>query len=162
MSEGEPGARIRNADEADVPQMVEVLLRAFRGWPAFEIEVPAVEHLRWKMRSDPMAPRNQWVTEVDGRIAGLSLAIVRRVRMRGQDYLVRDGVDAAVDPGYQGRRLYSSMADELESTPQTAEFDLGAALENIEFKIVGNIEGQVDLDLGLAAAEHFFENGHEI
>ena len=125
MSEGEPGARIRNADEADVPQMVEVLLRAFRGWPAFEIEVPAVEHLRWKMRSDPMAPRNQWVTEVDGRIAGLSLAIVRRVRMRGQDYLVRDGVDAAVDPGYQGRRLYSSMADELESTPQTAEFDLG-------------------------------------
>ena len=125
MSGGVPGARVRNAGEADVPQMVELLLRAFQRWPAFEIEVPAIEHLRWKMRSDPMAPRNQWVTEVDGRIAALSLSIVRRVRMRGQDYLLRDGVDAAVDPRYQGRRLYSSMADDVERTPQNAEFDLG-------------------------------------
>jgi hypothetical protein len=87
---GVPGARIRNADEADVPQMVENLLRAFQGWPAFEIEVPAIEHLRWKMRSDPISPRNQWVTEVDGQIADL-------LALPGRTDVVRSLVEDALD-----------------------------------------------------------------
>jgi hypothetical protein len=125
MEDETPDARVRNAREADVPEMVELLFRAFERWPAFDLGVTAIDHLRWKMRSDPIAPENQWVVEVEGRIAALSLSIVHRARMGGREYLVREGVDAAVDPRYQGRRLWSWMADEVERSPQNAEFDLG-------------------------------------
>ena len=125
MSEAGARARIRNPTEADGPQMAELLSRAFQGWPAFETHVPALEHLRWKMRSDPIAARHHWVSEVDGRVAAMLLRIVRRVRVRGRDCLARDGVDAAADPLYQGQRLYSSLLDHVGQSPRDSEFDLG-------------------------------------
>ena len=124
MSEADRRAAIRNAGEADGPQMLELLFRAFHRWPAFEIHVPAIEHLRWKMRSDPIAARHHWVAEVDGRIAAMFLRIVRRVRVRGRDCLARDGVDAAVDPRYQGRGLYGAILDHARESPQDGEFGL--------------------------------------
>jgi hypothetical protein len=119
------GARIRNAVEADVAQVVELLFRAFKRWPAFELSVSPQEHLRWKMRSDPIAWRHHWVSEIDGRIVAVLLAIARRVRMRGRNYLVRDGVDASADPRIQGGRVYGALADHADMIAQNAEFDLG-------------------------------------
>ena len=83
MSEGDHPATVRNATRADDPAMLELLFGAFQRWPAFQIEVPAIEHLRWKMQSRPLAPRHQWVAETDGRIVAMMLRIVRRVRARG-------------------------------------------------------------------------------
>jgi len=125
LSEAVRGARIRNAVEADEPQMVELLLRAFHRWPTFPIDVPAVEHLRWKLQSNPIARRQQWISEIDGRIVAMLPAIVRRMRVRGGDYLAREGVDAAVDPRYQGLKLYGSLAEHVESSAREAELDLG-------------------------------------
>ena len=127
MSEVVPQATIRNANEADGPLMVELLFRAFRRWPAFELEVPTLEHLRWKMRSDPIAPRHQWVTEIDGRIVAMIGRIFRRVRLRGRDYLARDGVDAVVDPDYREQGLYGEMLECIERKPQQSDFDFGFA-----------------------------------
>ena len=124
MSEAGSLATIRNATEADEPQMVELLFRAFHRWPAFEIDVPAIDHLRWKMRSDPIASRHHWVSEIDGRVVAMLLAIARRVRVGGRDYLAQESVDAAVDPRYQGARLYSSMAEHVATVAENAEFDL--------------------------------------
>jgi hypothetical protein len=104
--------------------MLELLFGAFQRWPAFQIEVPAIEHLRWKMQSHPLAPQNQWVAEIDGRIVAMMLRIVRTVRVRGRDYLARDGVDAAVDPRCQGRGLYSTILDHSRESPQSAAFAL--------------------------------------
>ena len=132
MAEHEPsldlpirGARIRNAVEADAAQMVELLFRAFKRWPAFELFESPVEHLRWKMRSDPIAARHQWIAELEGGIAAMIVIIVRRVRVRGRDYLVRDGADAAVDPQHQERGLYGAMLDHTRERPQASDFDLG-------------------------------------
>jgi len=125
MSGGVPGARVRNAREADEPEMLELLFRAFQRWPAFEIQVPPLEHLRWKMRSDPIAARHRWVAEIDGRIVAMMLRIVRRVRVKGRDHLTRDGVDVAVDPRHQGLGLYGAMLDHAHESPQDAEFALG-------------------------------------
>jgi len=121
------GARttIRICNEADEPQLVELLLRVFHRWPPFEIPVSAVEHLRWKMRSDPASRRQQWVTEVDGRIVAMVVRIIRRVRVKGRDRLLRDGGDAAVDPRYREEGLYGAMLDHVRGTPQHAEFDIG-------------------------------------
>jgi hypothetical protein len=116
--------KVRNASEADQPELVKLLLRAFRRWPAFEIQVPALEHLRWKMRSVGITARDHFVAEIDGRIVAMMLRIVRRVRLQGRDCLGRDGVDAAVDPGCQGRGLFGAIDDCAEESPRTAEFDL--------------------------------------
>jgi len=124
MSGASGRTTVRNASEADELEMLELLFRAFHRWPAFEIQVPPLEHLRWKMRSDPIAMRNQWVAEIDGRIVAIMLRIVRRVRVRGRDHLARDGVDAAVDPHYQGQGLYGAILDHSRESPQSAEFGL--------------------------------------
>jgi GNAT superfamily N-acetyltransferase len=122
--EATPRATTRNVTEADEPRVVQLLSRAFRRWPAFELPVPPLEHLRWKMRSDPIAPRHQWVTEVDGRIAASILRVIRRVRIKGRDCLARDDVDAAVDPDYQGQGLYRAILDHVFERRRDAEFDL--------------------------------------
>jgi GNAT superfamily N-acetyltransferase len=117
-------ATIRNPDATDEPQMVELLFCAFQQWPAFPIEVPPIEHLRWKLRSDPIAPRHQWVTEIDQRIAAMILRILFRVRVRGRDYLAREEGDAAVDPRYQGRGLYRALLDYIYESPRDDDFSL--------------------------------------
>ena len=125
MSESVSRATIRNVGDADEPQTVELLSRAFRRWPAFELPVPPLEHLRWKIRSDPIAPRHQWLAEIDGRIAASMLRVIRRVRIKGRDYLARDDVDVAVDPDYQERGLYGVILDHALEKHRDAEFDLG-------------------------------------
>ena len=115
---------IRNGGEADQLEMLELLLRVFRRWPAFELSVAPLEHLRWKMRSDPAAARHHVVAESENGIIAMMLRILRRARVRGRDYLARDSVDAAVDPRYQGQGLYGAMLDHVHESPQDAECDL--------------------------------------
>jgi hypothetical protein len=124
MSEPGPRATFRNPSEADAPQLLDLLLRVFHRWPKFEIEVPPLEHLLWKMRSDPIAARHQWVAVVDGEIVAMMLRIVRRVRLKGRDHVVREGVDAAIDPRYEGQRLFGAMLDQALTTPHRTEVDL--------------------------------------
>jgi len=125
MSEADGRAAIHIGSEADPTEMLDLLFRVFRQWPAFEIQVPAIEHLRWKMRSDPIAARHHVFARIDDRMVAMMLRIVRRVRVGGRDCLARDGVDAAVDPRYQGRKLYGAMIDHCRERPQDAEFGLG-------------------------------------
>ncbi len=128
MSEPILELTVRNPDEADEAQMIDLLMRAFHRWPQFEIPVPSIEHLRWKMRSDPVAGRHHWVGAIDDRIVVMLLRVIRRIRVRGRDCLARDGADAAVDPDQQEHRLYSSMVDESKERPQYFEVDLGLSL----------------------------------
>jgi len=125
MTESIPELTVRNPGEADQAQIVELLSRAFHRWPQFEIPVSPIEHLRWKMRSDPVAARHHWVGVIDDRIVVMLLRVIRRFRVRGRDCLARDGVDAAVDPDYQERGLYSAMVDESKERPQYLEVDFG-------------------------------------
>jgi len=124
VNESNPRGTIRNSGEADEPRMVELLFRAFGRWPGFEIQVSPLDHLRWKMRSDPMAARHHLVTEIVDTIAAMMLVVVRRVRVKGRDCLVRDGVDAAVDPRYQGQRIYGALLDYYQQNWRYSEFDL--------------------------------------
>jgi hypothetical protein len=124
MSEEVPEATIRIAREDDWPQIVELLLRVFRRWPTFQLDVPPLEHLRWKMRSDPIAARHQWVTEIDGQIAATLLRVVKSVRIKGRDFPLRDNVDVVVDPRHQKRGLYIAMSRHAWDSPQYSELPL--------------------------------------
>jgi hypothetical protein len=130
MSESIPELKVRNPGEADEARMIDLLSRAFRRWPRFEIPVSAIEHLRWKMRSDPAAARHHWVGEIDGRIVVMLLRVIRRVRVKGRDCLVRDGADAAVDPEFQARGLYAALNDQARERPQFTEVDFGLSISS--------------------------------
>jgi hypothetical protein len=105
--------------------MVDLLLGAFHRWPAFEIQVPALEHLRWKLRSDPVSARHQYVAEADGRIVATYLRIVCRVRVSGRSRVARHDVDVAVDSHYRDRGLYGAMVDHALGGGRDSEFALG-------------------------------------
>ncbi len=124
MSEPVPRATFRNPSEADGPQLLDLLFRAFHRWPQFELEATPLDHVCWKMRSDPIAARHQWVAVIDGRIVAMMLRIVRRVRVKGRDHIVRDGVDAAIDSRYEGQRLMGAMLDHSLASPHGSEIDL--------------------------------------
>ena len=125
----DPGCRttIRNPVTSDETQMVQLLSRVFGRWPQFDIPATPREHLRWKMVSDPRAARHHWVTEIDGRIVVTLIRIVRGFRVKGRDYLAKDGVDAAVDPDHQGEGLYAAMVDVAKADSRDEEFDFGCS-----------------------------------
>lgn len=124
MSDTVSRAAIRNPEEGDWPQILELLVRAFQRWPAFELPVSPLEHLRWKTRSAPIAARHHWITEIDGRIVATLLRVFRRVRIKGRDYLLKDDVDVAVDPRLQKQGLYAAMSQHAWDSPQASEVDL--------------------------------------
>jgi hypothetical protein len=130
MSESQSRGTIRNARRTDEVQLLELLARGFQRWPAFELPVSPLEHLRWKMRSDPLAARHHYVTEIDGKIVAMVLRILRRIRLRGRDYLAKDGVDAAVDPRHRSRGLYAAMADFARADSPEREGDLGCGFSS--------------------------------
>jgi GNAT superfamily N-acetyltransferase len=82
------------------------------------------------MRSDPLAARHHYVTEIDGKIVVMLLRILRRIRMRGGDFLAKDGVDAAVDPRYRSQGLYAALADFARADSHEREADLGCGFSS--------------------------------
>ena len=124
MYEEGPQATIRNAREDDWPEVVELLLEVFRRWPAFVLDVSPLERLCWTMRSDPIVARHQWVAEIDGRIAATLLRIVRRIRIKGRDFFLRDNVDVAVDQRNGKRGLYGAISQHAWDSPQASEIPL--------------------------------------
>jgi hypothetical protein len=97
---------IREGDEEGIARL---LLETFPRWPFAEIEVPAVEHLRWKLRSHPLAYSHHVVAETAGRIIGLRVFFVQTVRVQGEDMLTFHGLDNAVHPDMQGRGVMAKM-----------------------------------------------------
>lgn len=101
-TDGEPTLRLATLDDA--PAMLRVLETAFDPWPTFELDVPALDHLRWKM-SEPGLPAAHAVAVVHGRVEAVTIRWVSRMRL-GDEVLIQDSsVDHAVHPSMQGRGL---------------------------------------------------------
>jgi GNAT superfamily N-acetyltransferase len=94
--------------ESEKTQLVGLLQRALRGWPGPDFDVPPVEYLEWKVRDFPPGA-HVIVAEVASRIAGLMVIMRRRWIAKGISRPVRDGVDLAVDPTFQGEGLLTAM-----------------------------------------------------
>jgi GNAT superfamily N-acetyltransferase len=96
---------LRYYREGDEQGILDCLTAAFGRWPAVDIDVPPIEHLRWKL-SDPMGEQFSYVAESnDGRIIGCQLIFTQHLK-HGERVLVADnGTDYAVHPDFQGRGL---------------------------------------------------------
>jgi predicted N-acetyltransferase YhbS len=104
------GLSVRVPTEADIPAMVSLLVRAFGHWPRFpDPGIPPAEHLRWKLDNHEIARRIHTVAEIDGRMISVRLRLMQPALIQGRPVLLRQAVDDAVDPDYQGRGVNREM-----------------------------------------------------
>jgi len=108
--------------EADLAACVGLLETAFPRWPSQEIEVPPAEYLRWKLEIPGPEAASVHLLEAGGELVAFATYLPRWYRVFGERYRVNDGVDAAVDPAWQGQGLYRRRRD-LKSEQLDPDYD---------------------------------------
>ncbi|MCI0850086.1 MAG: GNAT family N-acetyltransferase, partial [Chloroflexi bacterium] len=104
-----PHISARPYREGDEPGILAVLTAAFGRWPAAEIEVDPLEHLRWKLSNHLGLPGHHIVAEADGRIVGTQATLIQPIKVNGRVLLASQGFDVAVHPQYQRQGVRSCM-----------------------------------------------------
>lgn len=111
MTEGsQPTFRLASGDDA--PAMLGVIEAAFGGWPALQVEAPALDHLRWKMAPPDLDPPHD-VLEVDGQVAGVRLQWQNHLQLGQLEFIGEAGADYAIHPNFQGRSLSRVFGDHV-------------------------------------------------
>jgi GNAT superfamily N-acetyltransferase len=95
--------RFRAEDKADV---LALLRTSFDGWHGERSEA----YWEWKFEHNPHGRALIWVSDDGGRIAGCYIWIPTQVRFGDETILGAQSVDAAVDPAYRGRGVFSDLA----------------------------------------------------
>jgi hypothetical protein len=104
------GVSVRVPSESDIPAMVSLLVRAFGHWPRHpDPGIPPAEHLRWKLDNHEVARRIHTVAEIGDRMISVRLRLMQPALIEGRPVLLRQAVDDAVDPDYQGRGVNRVM-----------------------------------------------------
>ncbi|MDA0351904.1 MAG: hypothetical protein O3A10_06800 [Chloroflexi bacterium] len=102
---------IRDATEHDAPELLEVIEAAYPSWPAFPLETPTIDHLRWKMSPPGDIPLHHAAIEVGDRIAATQLRWVCQVQVGDEVHIGETGADLAVHPDFQGMGLARLIKD---------------------------------------------------
>ena len=106
------GLSVRVPSEADIPEMVRVLLRAFGTWPSFpDPRITPEDHLRWKFNNHEIARKIHTVAEIEGRMISVRFRLMQTALIRGRPVLLRQAVDDAVDPEFQRMGVNKIMTD---------------------------------------------------
>ena len=64
---------IRQYQEGDEKEIVELLRLAFNGWPNFDLPCTPLEHWQWKYKDNPQNKIIASIAESEGRIVGCHL-----------------------------------------------------------------------------------------
>jgi len=120
----------RQASIEDAPAILALLEAAFvEGWPDFDITVPALDHLLWKMQP-PGIETNHTVGEIDGQIIALELRWMGPALLDGRELITNDGVDSAVHPDFQGRGYSRIINDAPSRLPQPGDMGIDTPSRN--------------------------------
>jgi hypothetical protein len=104
---------------ATLGQMLEVLTVAFGRWPAFDLPVPPIEHLRWKLEGPPGVLTTASLVELDGRLASMSTTVRFLTRVLDETQLFEAGGDTATHPDFERRGMYAQRVAFEEQTIDT-------------------------------------------
>jgi hypothetical protein len=109
------GVEFRLVDSADITdamgeEMIAVFRSTFGRWPLIDPGVPVIDHLRWKT-SGPFTRLGSMQARLDGRLAFASTTWATWMRIGGRRWLRFYYPDTAVDPAFQGRRIYSRVPE---------------------------------------------------
>jgi hypothetical protein len=72
---------IRDAEPRDERRIVDLLIKIFSGWPAWNVESPLM-HWRWKFRDNPVHARNFVVAENRDEIIGVFGLLSHRLKIK--------------------------------------------------------------------------------
>jgi GNAT superfamily N-acetyltransferase len=128
------GCVLRFYQEVDDERLAGLLGEAFPRWPGVDIATPAIEYLRWKLRSRPDAPRYHVVAELRSRIIACRFFILQNVKFGEKVLAVRQGVDTAVHPAFQGRGLMTALTYPMPERLREfdADFSVRSGVEAME------------------------------
>jgi GNAT acetyltransferase-like protein len=99
---------LREASEADIPAICRLMRRAFPDNAKSHEEI-----LRWQYWGNPYGPPVAWVWDDAGVVVGHHTCIRYAAMVEGKPATVGMGIDAAIDPDYQGRRLLTPLAKRM-------------------------------------------------
>lgn len=117
---------IRHYREGDDEALLALLSAAFGRWPSIDIDVPPLEHLRWKLRGHPLAMELHIIAEAEGRPVGLWMIGVHPYKVGGHVLLCRRAAESCVDPAYQNAGVITKMrAETLDLFRQHLDLRLG-------------------------------------
>jgi hypothetical protein len=102
------GLVLRTAGRDEDAQLRALVDRAFPGNPKARAEITA-----WQWWGNPFGDSLVWVWDDGGRIVGQYVAFFAPALLGGRPARLTLGVDAAIDPDHQGRRLFSPLAEAL-------------------------------------------------
>ena len=99
---------LRRAVREDTEAICALLRRAFpenaKGRP---------EVLDWQYWDNPFGPPTVYVWEDEGRVVGHYAVVAYPARLDGRPARIGIGIDAAIDPGHQGRGLFGPLSAAL-------------------------------------------------
>jgi hypothetical protein len=102
------GDSLSPAEQAAALSVIEA---AFGPWPSFELPVPAIDHLRWKLAGPyPGDAGYVRLTEKSGRLAGFAHAPRQDIIVSGRRLRGVGGGDTSTHPDFQGQGLYNARA----------------------------------------------------
>ncbi len=114
---------LRHYLDGDEQGILDCLTAAFGRWPAVDIDVPPIDHLRWKLSSDPLGKKFSYVAVAEERIIGTQLVIVQRLKYGDRVLLADTCTDYAVHPDVQGQGLSKDLWT-FSLAAFTEQFDL--------------------------------------
>jgi hypothetical protein len=97
---------------SDAAQVLEVLRSAYGVWPRFDIDVDAVDHLRWQLESPAGSGESaNWVAAAGDRLASIHVGYPRKGQLNGREISLWFGADSATASDFQGHGLYTSLRE---------------------------------------------------
>lgn len=97
---------LRAADQRDAEGIGSLIARVFPANPKADPQL-----LEWQYWGNPFGKPVSWVWDDEGEIVGHYASICYPGRVAAQGATVGVGIDAAVDPKAQGRRLFTQLAE---------------------------------------------------
>ncbi len=123
-TEHAPTYRYLQLDELD--EVFALIQLTFgKSWPDLPIQVPPIEHLRWKVSGPQLRPDDPDAIDVDGRIVGYSGGSTRDCYVRGQRFPGFHGGDQCIHPDYQRRGLTAPWREWRDALPIPDSIDIG-------------------------------------
>src|SRR4051812_47858028 len=107
----------RTFERADRPQVLSLLARSLAEWRGAGAEA----YWEWKFESNPHGKARVWVAAEEGRIAGCYIWNPVRLLQQGTPALGAQSVDAAVDPDFRRRGIFTGLVEAAVNDSRSSE-----------------------------------------
>ncbi len=117
--------QIREYQQGDEEQIVDLLDHVFEIWPTFNISCSKIDYWKWKYPDNPLNKTAIIVAEHDQKIIGCSHGLYKEIKIGEKIYNFQIGGDLAVHPDYRRMGISRAMTPAKIEIWKKNETDLG-------------------------------------